>query len=148
MYIPSVIAQIEDGLEKLDQDSPIFVKFTPPEGGFMWVRLSSADVISLELSGNENLDVPFSEDEIAFLERSMGWKQNVKTSNFTLDLPKLLELDVLLGIILLSLECAFKNHVRPESDPDYWPNFEEAQEMQRRCFGRKYQAEVEKRLAK
>ena len=148
MYIPSVISQIEDGLEKLDQASPIFVKFTPPEGGFIWVRLSSADVISLELSGNENLDVPFSEDAIAVLERSMGWQQNAKISNFTLDLPKLLELDVLLGIILLSLECAFKNHVRPESDPDYWPNFEEAQEMQRRCYGRKYQAEVEKRLAK
>jgi hypothetical protein len=148
MYVPAVISQIEAGLGKLDQQTPIFVQFSPPEGGFIWVRITDAGAIGLELSGNQNLDIAFSEDEIDFLERSMGWMQSAKTSNFTLELPIDIEPDVLLGIVMFSLECSFRNHVRSASDPDYWPNFEEAQEMQRRSYGRKYQAEVEKRLAK
>lgn len=147
MYVPYVIAQLEDALLK-KSTSLTSIDFGAAIGGFLNVKIIENRRFELELSGNQFLKFQLSNDKIRFLERSMGWKQNKRTGNFNLTLASDSSIDEILGIVLWSLECAFENTVGRVSDPDYWPNFEEAEEMHRRKLGRQYQAEIESQLAK
>jgi hypothetical protein len=148
MYVPGVITRLDDAWPQLEQQEFIQVNFNKPYGGFLKISRTKSGQYSLELSGNQNLLIPFTSKSIRFLEYSMGWKQNSKTTNFKLNLSGKHSQDEVLGIVLWSLECSFKEHIRRPMDSDYWPNFEEVEEMLRRSYGRRHQKITEKRLAK
>lgn len=143
MYIPTVIKNLEIALANIRQTSPITIEFGEPDGGYLVVSIRGSDKLELELSGNKHLILPFSAEDIIFLQNSMGWKLNSETSNFTQEFSSEYSLDDILGVVLWSLECTFHEHIKRVSDRDFWPNFEEAEEMDRRGRGFRHQQKIE-----
>jgi hypothetical protein len=143
MYIPTVIKDLEVALANIRQTSPFTIEFGEPDGGYLVVSIGGSDKVELELSGNKHLILPFSAEDIHFLRNSMGWKLDSATSNFRQDFSSDYSVDDILGVVLWSLEFTFHQHIKRVSDRDYWPNFEEAEEMDRRGRGIRHQHKIE-----